>query len=128
MHRRTFLCRECGRTRRRIDAWKLRLGEPGWPHCCDAEMRILEHVEVEATSRLTPEARLAWLRSGSGLIRRRKHGNRKWTPAVTDKQTERGRERYVGSPRSRRKPTLAEEKAWALQGHRRKHARKKGEV
>ena len=126
MHRRTFLCAECGKIRRRINAWKVGKGQPNWPRCCDQEMRILHHPHAAATAALTPAERLTWLSFGAGLIQRRKHGNRKWIPAVSAGKAARSEKQlrayYSTSPRP-----AGNEKAWALASHRKRHAKKKGE-
>lgn len=126
MSSRTFLCAGCGKLRRRLEAWALVQGEPGWPMCCGLEMALLHHVQAAGVAKYSPAERLLWLALGSGLVQRRKRGSRKWSLALTPKQAAIAAGQLDRFQTLRAGPAPApQEKVWKAARRRASHAKKK---
>ena len=99
MPSRTYLCDQCGITRRSSlkPAW--RNGQPYWPtenapqHCGKAMKPLTYEQGVAATHAATP-SRIQWAIHGLHIFRR--GGKRKWMPAITPRQVEQAQQQYAG--------------------------------
>jgi hypothetical protein len=92
MSRNTFVCRQCSAVRRREppqisvdDAFP----PPGWPHCCETAMVLLQKVYAEAATKVTRVERLEWLRCGMHVFRLL---GRRWMPALSATEVRRSKD------------------------------------
>ena len=94
MSNRNYVCKICGAARRAPAAYyaplkatgrnpKLSRPKPKWPLHCSQPMLLLSMVQGEASNHLTDDERKKWVMRGMYVVRRSKHGKRKWRPVTS---------------------------------------------